>query len=203
MQPAPIVNTGVLVRERILPTAEGLATLFPEGGLVRGRAVACRGQAATSVALALVAPAVAAGSWAVLVDLPTLGLDAASERGIPLERLVAVSRPAGLADDRWRAVWAEVLAAAVDGIDVVLTRVPAGVPAGLARRVLARLQRSEAVVVVLGDPGTLSCAATLDTRSSWSGLGTGWGHLARHDVEIEATGRRLPVGRECHLQFAA
>ena len=108
----------VLARDRTMPVGDELAGLFAEGGLVRGRTVACSGPAATSTALALVAAAVAAGAWMAVIDLPTIGLDAASELGVPLERIVAV----GTGGDPAR--WVDVVAAAADGFDVLLVRVP-------------------------------------------------------------------------------
>lgn len=189
-----------LARERTLPVAEGLAGLLPEGGLVRGRLVACTGPAATSLALSLVAPAVAAGAWLALVDLPTVGLDAAGEAGIPLGRMVAVS-----SDD-----WVTTVAAAVDGFDVVLTggarrgRGRIGLRPGAVGRVRSRIQQREAVVVVVGDPGELPCDGVLDTTDpTWEGLGDGHGRLCRRTVEVRAGGRRIPSERRRRVHLPA
>ena len=46
--------------------------------------------AATSLALALAVEATAAGAWLAVVDVPWLGVEAAAELGVPLERLVRV-----------------------------------------------------------------------------------------------------------------
>src|SRR3954469_18589608 len=85
------VQSNVLTHEQTVPVAAEFAPLFPERALVRGRTLACAGPAATSTAMAVVASAVAAGAWLAVVDVPTFGLDAASEMGIALERVVAVS----------------------------------------------------------------------------------------------------------------
>ena len=193
-----------LARERTLPMPEGLTDLLPEQGLVRGRFLACTGPAATSLALALVAPTVAAGSWLAVIDLPTLGPDAASEAGIALERVVAVSSTDSSTD------WATTVASAADGFDVVLTR---GAGQSRARsvirptaihRVRARVQQRGAVVVVVGDPGALSCDGVFDTTDpSWEGLGEGDGRLCRRTVEVRATGRRIPTGRRCRIHLPA
>ena len=45
---------------------------------------------ATSLALAVAAEATAAGAWLAVVDVPWLGVEAAAELGVPLERLVRV-----------------------------------------------------------------------------------------------------------------
>ena len=72
------------------PTPADCADLFAEGGLVRGRTLSSTGPAATTVMLRLVAAAIEAGGWMAVIDVPTLGLDAASELGIALERVVAI-----------------------------------------------------------------------------------------------------------------
>jgi hypothetical protein len=184
-----------LARDRLLPVDQEFAELL--GGLVRGRTLACRGAAATSTALALVAPAVRAGAWLAVIDLPTLGLDAACELGVPLERVVSVRTDAGSVEpDRWP----EVVAAAADGFDVLLVRVPADVPAGTVRKLAVRLRRRDVVTVVLGDPGPLPCDGTLETGAiTWSGLGDGHGHLRRRRMTVQVSGRRVPGRRRCEL----
>ena len=185
---APLALAG----ERTLPVAEAFAELFPERGLVRGRTLACSGQAATSLALALAAPAVAAGSWLATIDLPTIGLDAASEFGIALERVVAVRAEA--------ARWPDVVAAAADGFDLLIARVPAEVTPSAMRKVATRLRQRDVVMFVLGDPGALSCDGVLDADGGeWVGLGDGHGHLQHRRLIVEASGRRLHGRRRCRL----
>ncbi len=187
-----------LARERTLPVAEDFAELFVEGGLVRGRSFACSGPAATSLALALAAPAVAAGSWLATIDVPTLGLDAASEFGVALERVVAVHT--GELPDQQAARWPDVVAAAADGFDLLITRVPATVSSAAVRKVATRLRQRDVVMLVLGDPGTLSCDGVLDSHAvEWAGLGVGHGHLQHRRLVVEASGRRLHGRRRCRL----
>jgi len=191
---APLALAG----ERTLPVADEFAELFPERGLVRGRTIVCSGQAATSLALALAAPAVAAGSWLAAIDVPTIGLDAASEFGIALERVVAVrtgaDREAGRAGR-----WSDVVAAAADGFDLLITRVPTDVSPTVLRKIATRLRQRGAVMLVLDDPGALSCDGVLDADiTQWVGLGDGHGHLQQRQLVVEASGRRLP-GRRCRL----
>ena len=108
---------------RLLPVVPPLAGLFPDGGLRRGTTIVV-GRRATgggaghgdggsvSVALALVAAASAAGSWSAVVGLDGLGAVAAHDIGIDLDRLAVVPRP--------QAAWAEVTAAVIDGVDLVV-----------------------------------------------------------------------------------
>jgi hypothetical protein len=187
-----------LARERTMPVGEELAGLFAEGGLVRGRTVACQGPAATSTALTLVAAAVDAGAWMAVVDLPTIGLDAASELGVPLERIVAI----GTGGDPAR--WVEVVAAAADGFDVLLVSVPGQLHASAVRKLAVRLRQRDVVTIVLGDPGAMMCDGVLDTDApQWSGLGDGHGHLRERRVVVVASGRRLPGRRRCQLAISA
>lgn len=195
----------LLAHERTLPVAEELTELFVEGGLVRGRILTCTGLAATSLSLALLAPVVAAGSWLSIVDLPTIGLDAASEFGLPLERVVAINSEHGSDgsrehDDRWSHQWPDVMAAAIDGFDVILARVPADVHPSAMRKVATRVQRRGAVVVLLGDLGPATCDGVLHTEPmGWTGVGDGHGHLQQRSVVVRASGRRMP-GR-CHREL--
>lgn len=186
-----------LARERTLPVSDTFAALFGERGLVRGHTISSQGQAATSAAFGLVAAAVDAGSWLCVVDLPTIGLDAANELGVPLERIVAVDT--GGDPDRWP----DVVAAGADGFDLILTRVPEAVRAGPLRRVGERIRRRGSVLVVVGDPGPLACDGVVSSgRPEWSGLGDGWGHLAERRVELWASGRRLHGRHRCRASLS-
>jgi hypothetical protein len=185
-----------LARERVLPVVQHLAPLLPSGGLVRGETVATRGAAAMSLAIALAVEATAAGSWMAVVDVPTIGLEATSELGIPLERVVRVDT-SPTSDGRG---WAELLAAVVDGFELVLTRVPPSVSPGLVRRVQARLRTRDAVLVVLGAASAMSPAVELHTtHAQWVGVERGAGHLQGRRVTVTATGRRVPRPRRAEL----
>lgn len=146
-----------------------------------------------SLALALAVDAAAEGSWVAVVDVPALGLEAAEEFGIPLERVVRVDpgtrRPGA-------ATWAELLAAVLDGFEVVITRVPGSVSAGLARKVQTRLTTREAVVITVGRGSELSVDVELRaTDPRWEGVEIGAGHLRGRRVTVTSSGRRVPTSR--------
>ena len=186
-----------MAHERTLPVPAECEGLFAEGALVRGRVLSCVGTAATSLAMALVAPAVEAGAWLAVVDVPTIGLDAASELGVCLERVVGVDL-----GERPVEAWPDVVAAAADGFELVLTRVPAGVRPAAARSVVARLQQRGVVVIVLGDPGPLRCDGVLESADCvWEGVGDGFGHLRHRTVRVESSGRRIPGVRRRTVSF--
>lgn len=203
---ATAVAPATMAAERTLAVAPALTPLLPEG-LVRGRTVACQGLTAPSLALALAAQAVREGAWLALVDLPWLGVEAAVELGVPVERLVRVDAGPGdgsAGRDARGELWAEVLGATVDGFDLVLTRVPPRVPAGLIRRLQTRIRAKGVVLVVVGEPGALSADVTVTGGAvRWDGVGVGHGHLRARRVTAEVTGRRVPRARRTDLWLPA
>jgi hypothetical protein len=169
-----------LADERLLPVVPALRPLLPGRGLRRGTTVTVSRSAA--LALALVAGASAAGSWVAAVGLPDLGIVAAAETGIALERLALVPAPGSRA-------WPAVVAALLDAVDLVLVRAPARLPAAQARRLAARARERGAVLVPLGawpEPADLRLVVT---ASAWSGLGQGHGSLQARRVEVLVAGR--------------
>ena len=187
----PKIGPVTFARDRVLPVEPALEPLFPEAGLMRGSVVGCQGATAMSVALALVAGPSAAGSWLAVVGVPSLGLRAASEVGIALDRLVMV---ADQARDLGEEPWANVISALIDGFDVIVLR--SDVRASVARRLQSRLQNRGAVLVLVGDPGPFSCDIVINCRQGeWEGLGHGSGRLVRRRLTLSAGGRRLPRER--------
>jgi hypothetical protein len=200
-----------LAHEQTMPIVATMAELFTERALVRGRTLVCTGPAATSVAMEMVSAAVVAGSWLAVVDVPTFGLDAASETGIPLERVVAIASEGDHATHGRGAAWVDVMAAAVDGFDVVVARQPdAQTSEAALRKLSTRIRQRGAVVVVLDDAegvasdgsrcDGLRCDGIIESSGiSWSGLGAGHGHLRARTVDLSASGRRFPGRRRCQI----
>lgn len=177
------VRPVTLAERHTLAVVDPLATLLPGGGLRRGTVVAVGGGAATSLALALVAEASGQGSWVAAVGMPTLGLVAAAELGVALDRLAVVDTP-----DRGR--WSSVVAALVDAVDLVLVG-PARIRPGDARRLAARARERGSVLLPVGvDWPEAPDVVMSATTSSWEGLGDGHGHLCARRVRVQATGRR-------------
>jgi len=195
-QLVPKVGPVAFARDRVLPVVPALGSLLPEAGLVRGSIVGCQGGTALSVALATVAEASAAGSWLACVGLPSLGLRAAEELGIALERLVMVADSADLSE----ASLANMMSALIDGFDLIVLRGTPAIGIATARRLQARLQARGAVLVVVGNPGPFICDVTITgLGSQWEGLGDGSGRLARRRLALSATGRRSPRVREIEV----
>jgi hypothetical protein len=185
----------VEVDGRTLPVAAPLAGLLPAGGLRRGSTVAVPGgPGSTSLLLALLAEASAGGAWAGIVGRPELGVVAAAEAGIRLERLALVPHPG-------RDLLA-VTSALLDGLDVVAVAGAerAGVRAADRQRLAARARQRGSVLLAIGAwPGAdveLSCADV-----QWQGIGAaGGGRLCARRARIRLRGKGVaPGGRTAHL----
>ena len=175
---------------RLLPVLPPLVGLFPDGSLRRGSTVVVSGPDRNtggdiSVALALLAAASEAGSWCALVGMAGLGAVAAHDVGIDLARLAVVPRPG--------AAWAEVTAALLDGVDLVVLCPPFSPRPAMARRLVARARERRSVLVVV--PGRSGWPEHPDVRLRvsdihWDGVGTGEGYLHGRRMTVTATGRR-------------
>lgn len=176
------------MRDLVLPTSDALAALLPDRGLVRGRVVTCSGPAGVSLALAAVAQAVAAGSWLAVISMDWLCPEAAIEMGIAAERIVRVDPP-----ERSGIGWAEVVAGAIDGFEVILTQPPPGVSTEIWRRVRSRLRSREAVLLAVGDRARPEGDVVVHTvNPTWVWASRERAHLQARRVEVEVSGRRVP-----------
>lgn len=192
-----------------LPVAPSLLPLFADGGVVRGRTVACTGDAALSVALAVSAATTRAGSWLAVVGVPHLGVGAAVEAGVAIERLVLAQPPMASRE------WVTTVAALVEGFDVLIVAPPASLTEHDARRLQSRIVARQSVLLVVNVPGALSSpasrtasrvfAADLDVHAdtvSWSGIERGGSHITQRLVHVRVGGRRCPVPREATLDLS-
>ena len=178
----------VLAEERVLPVLRPLDQLFTGGGLRRGATVVV--EQGISLVLALLAAPTSAESWAGVVGLPSLGLAAATELGVALERLALVPRPGEQ--------WATVTAALLDAVDVVAVRPPARFRPADARRLSARARERGAVLVAVGGWTEGAEVRLRVAVGEWRGVDAGHGHQQRRLVEVVAAGRGA-AGRERRL----
>jgi hypothetical protein len=134
----------------------------------------------TSLVLALLAGASRAGAWCAVVGLPGLGPAAAAELGVDLARTALVRYPGPL--------WAEVVAALLDGCDLVVACAEGAVPGEVARRLAARARQRGAALVAVG--AWPSADLVLEaTAGAWQGLGVGRGRLRCRQVRVVVRGR--------------
>lgn len=190
---APRVTSPALARDRTLDVVEAFHDLLP-GGLPCGSVVACTGPAARTAALLLVARATRQGAWLGVSGLTDLGVAAAGELGVALDRLVLV-RPESTAG-RAAGTDGDVLAAMIDGFDLLLLGGADRVRPAVARRLQARLRARGAVLVTVGEAGGFGGDLRLTARAAWSGLGDGHGSLRARHLEVAIEGRRLPRRRQ-------
>lgn len=205
--PAGRVVPGPEQGARVLPVHPYLAPLLPDGGLRAGSTVVVRGS--TSLLLALLAEASRDGAWTVLVGYPAAGIAAAADAGCDLERTLVVPLPAGSAVDA-----PAVLAALVDGMDVVVIGPEVTLLDHDRRRLAARARDRGTVLVPAVSPlsagnspsRTVSTGRTSRTQredgvwsgahvvldavdGGWAGIDHGAGWLRRRTLRVRRTGR--------------
>lgn len=187
----------------VLPVAEALTGLLPRGGLPRGGVISIvsgGGQAgggdqaggggsggASSLLLSLLAGP--ERRWSALVGLPGIGLLAAAELGVDLDRLVVVPDPGPDV--------LQVLSVLADGVDLIAVGAPGGALGTPARlRVLTgRLRQHGAVLLVSGRwPGADLVLSARHT--GWVGIGQGHGRLRDRQLTVSVGGRRAGVHKE-------
>jgi hypothetical protein len=167
-----------------------------------------------SCALALAVAPTQTGSWAAIVGIPHVGITAAQHLGVALERTMFVAVPESVTtktatqqnpaqqtaaqqtaaqQTSSRSDLIGALSALVDGVDMLIVsrRLMTSLPSAVVRRLQARSQSRGAVLLIVGDPGSVTVDVRLTARSEhWHGLGAGHGHLQRRLVTLELDGRR-------------
>jgi hypothetical protein len=169
----------------VLPVRPDVAALLPAGGLPLGSTVAVDGS--SRLLLIMLAAATEAGSWAAVVGMPDLGLLAAHECDVVLERLAVVPSPGSH--------WAVVVDALLDGLDIVVVgagvavRGPVGQPT--ARSLISRARNRGKVLIPFGhgDGWPAADLRVSATDHRHGGLGDGHGYLVEHEVEVTIRGR--------------
>ncbi|MCG7286465.1 hypothetical protein MHY85_10845 [Cellulomonas sp. ACRRI] len=178
--PRPTAARGpVLLTDRPpLAVPPALTPLLPDG-LRRGSTTAVLGS--TSLVLAMIAAACTAReAWAAVVGQPSLGLLAAAQTGVALERLAVVPQPGVDAPT--------VVAALLDGIDVVVVGPGAHLADADRRRLMARARDRGSVLLATAPwPGAGTVLTVEGGR--WTGVGEGDGRLRAHEVHVTRTGR--------------
>lgn len=178
---------------RVLPTRTELAAVLPWPGLRRGSTVAVHGS--VSLLFALLSEATANGSWAAVVGLSGISLVAAAEAGVELARLAVVPRPGG--DP------VGVIAALLDGVDLVAVGGTRQVADSDARRLSARARNRGSVLLPFG-PWSGAEVQLRCVDASWQGLGQGHGYLRERAVTVRAGGRGAASrSRSCRLLLPA
>ncbi len=173
-----------LAAEQRLPVLPAFESILPDG-IQRGQTLMVEAdRGATSLALAMIAGASKSGSWAAAVGIASLGVRAAAELGVAVERLLVVKTPAPQ-------LWPTVAASLIDAFDVVLLDWPQA-SANFARR-LAHRARERRAVLITRSTGVWREVADLRfsvTDARWEGVESGHGRLTSRLVQVEMGGRR-------------
>lgn len=159
-----------------------LDELLP-GGVRRGSVVQVTGSAALMLEMVAAADAADANAgqlWTAVVGQPTIGVLAAAEMGVDLSRLILVPTPGPDA--------ALVLAALLDGVDILVVG-PETPLLSSDRRKLAARARERGAVIVATTPWTGAHIELNVAGVRWRGLGMGNGRLQSRELLVERTGR--------------
>jgi len=190
-QTARLVTPLALAHEQTLPVHPALEGLLPGGAIRRGSTIEVDGPGATSLVLALAAGPSAAGSWTALVGLPSIGLMAADEAGVVLNRLFVVRPPTPKS-------WSGIVAALIGSVDVIVVDGRHRCGSRDQHRLAARLRERGSVLLRVGSGAEKSSSGRsgvgADVRlrvvtTEWEGLGDGHGILRRRLVDVRAEGR--------------
>ena len=187
---ATTTTAATSLEPRIVPVPESLAPLLPWGGLRRGSVVAVHGS--TSLLLALLSRASAEGAWTAVVGRPDLGVLAAAEAGIAVQRLALAPRPG--------TDLAAVVAALLDGVELVAMAGVERLSIAEVRRLAGRARQRGTVLLPLGDwPG--ADVRLYGEQIEWDGLGLGHGRLRSMRLTVRVAGRGA-AARQCAAEVA-
>ncbi|HCT78133.1 MAG TPA: hypothetical protein DGT23_16470 [Micromonosporaceae bacterium] len=177
--------TAGLGADRMLPVLPELRELFAGQGLRRGSTVAIspnpQVSGSTSLLLALLAATSQAGSWCAVVGMPQLGLVAADELGIALERLALVPHPGPQ--------WTTVVATLLDGFDAVVVAPAGPVAAPVRTQLAARARQRGSVLIPFAASWEGADVCLTPEQAVWYGLGQGTGRLRSRELTVCARGR--------------
>lgn len=172
--------------QRVLPVPDVLTPLFPWGGIQKGTSLGVGGSGGWSVAMAIMAEALGAEGWLAIVGAPDVGLVAAAEFGVRLDRILVVETPP-------LHQWSSVVASLLEAVDVVAIAPEGRVGQRDARRLHARAREQASILLHLDGATTWPTAVDvgLDVAvDRWLGLGWGHGHLQARQATVTSIGRR-------------
>lgn len=167
----------------LLPVDSQLLPLLPWPGLKRGTTITATGS--TSLLMLLLAGAMqGTDSWAAIVGMPHLGMLAAAELGMDMDRTAVVPDPGP--------DWPVIVATLLDGVDLVVVQPPADIAPQIATSLAARARQKGSILLTTRSwPG--ADLALEVTGRRWHGLGAGRGRLRYCELDIRSVGRGRAV----------
>jgi len=176
------------INQRVYPVCQALEGLFPDGGLRRGSIY--HYGFSSSLLWTLVAEATRQGVWCALIGLPNLGVAAADDMGVDVDRLVFVPSPGNQ--------WISVVGALADVVGIVAVgATPA--PSERTLSTLAGRLRERETTLLVGAVWPRVEARIDVTAHQWHGLGRGHGLLHEHRVSLALTPRHGHPIRRCDV----
>lgn len=146
-----------------------------------------------SLALACLGAAMPRGAWGAIVGMPDLGIEAARDLGVPMDRIALVPHPGRS--------WLDVVASLAEAMPVVLAVSPGRVSPTEAARLAARLRQASSTLLVEG-PWPNATTVVRQVRAEWEGLADGDGRIAAGSLVVEAASggaprlARIPISGE-------
>ncbi|WP_404435468.1 hypothetical protein LG322_09945 [Microbacterium aerolatum] len=173
-----------------LPLDPALEGLLPDPGLRVGSSYSI--SPSPSLLGALLAAPSQKGSWCAIIGMPTIGVEAMSDLGVELERLILVPDPGPR--------WLTVATALSEVIPIIAVHPRSRVSDADITRLNARL-RDRGCTLLVTAPWPQSEATIRVEETEWHGLGSGWGLLSDRTVTLRASGRRFESGRRVRVQM--
>lgn len=143
------------------------------------------------LALVCMGAAMPPGAWGAIVGMPDLGVEAAHDLGVPIDRVALVPHPGSS--------WLDVVASLAEAMPVVLAASPGRVSPADAARLAARLRQASSTLLIAG-PWPNAATIVRSVRAEWRGLADGDGRIAAGTLLVEtASGgapsrARIPLG---------
>jgi hypothetical protein len=171
----------------VFPVHAALSKLFPRGGLLAGAVYSLDSSA--SLVWSLLAEPTQKGTWCAVVGMPDLGLGAAEELGVNVDRLVLVPSPGSQ--------WMAVLGALLDIVGVCALGSVSPPNERSLSILYGRLRERESTLLVRS--GWPRVDVTLEAEHRWDGVEAGRGLLQEHHLRITATPRSGHSARVCDV----
>ncbi|MEJ3750613.1 hypothetical protein WEI85_46070 [Actinomycetes bacterium KLBMP 9797] len=154
--------------------------VLPGGVFGRGSTVEVLGPGSTFLLFAVIAAASGGKAWSAVVGMNDLGMVAAADVGIALERFAVVPEPGPQ--------WLRVVAALADGVDILAVRPPSPVAPADRQRLAARV-RQRGTLLLATAPWDGADVTLRVSGQSWYGLGQGCGRVKARTVDLTVHGR--------------
>lgn len=177
-----LVRPAATAIPEIIAASTMLRPCLPWGGFRRGDTVLIAGS--SSLIFLAVAHATQHGLWCGVVALPHLNFAAGEAVGVELARVVLVQEPS--------CHLAEVTAALIDALDIVVVGFTPSLTDTMLRKLSARARQRRKVLLVVSQstPPKLSGVALSLTaiHHHWHGVSDGFGYLTEHRIDVSVTG---------------